>query len=50
MRRATEKAAAMLDMEAISIHALHEESDQIRCGADQVIAISIHALHEESDD
>ena len=33
----------------ISIHALHEESDQIPPAAMQAIGISIHALHEESD-
>ena len=34
----------------ISIHALHEESDE-RCDACDYLAgvISIHALHEESD-
>ena len=33
----------------ISIHALHEESDQ-ECLRDfQSVVISIHALHEESD-
>ena len=35
----------------ISIHALHEESDQPAEGADFAgIKISIHALHEESDE
>ena len=33
----------------ISIHALHEESDQYRHDGDQFAGISIHALHEESD-
>ena len=36
-------------MRVISIHALHEESDQ-ECLRDfQSVVISIHALHEESD-
>ena len=33
----------------ISIHALHEESDQHRQYSAQAQLISIHALHEESD-
>ena len=33
----------------ISIHALHEESDQILTQLQTQIRISIHALHEESD-
>ena len=33
----------------ISIHALHEESDQGLLDTVGWIAISIHALHEESD-
>ena len=33
----------------ISIHALHEESDQHTCKSPQGHEISIHALHEESD-
>ena len=33
----------------ISIHALHEESDQVGHGVLAAMAISIHALHEESD-
>ena len=33
----------------ISIHALHEESDQRLPRCDHIRRISIHALHEESD-
>ena len=33
----------------ISIHALHEESDQVKADFGLIIGISIHALHEESD-
>ena len=33
----------------ISIHALHEESDQGVEGLTDIVGISIHALHEESD-
>ena len=51
MRRATGvKLGFHLDFQAISIHALHEESDRrfegMLAGRR---AISIHALHEESD-
>ena len=49
MRRATSLALFVHRLNAISIHALHEESDDI----DQQLLydnyISIHALHEESD-
>ena len=34
---------------AISIHALHEESDQALLDGQPKKTISIHALHEESD-
>ena len=34
---------------SISIHALHEESDQSANCFQHVVLISIHALHEESD-
>ena len=33
----------------ISIHALHEESDNVLCLRAIDSVISIHALHEESD-
>ena len=33
----------------ISIHALHEESDNVGVAQLYVVLISIHALHEESD-
>ena len=33
----------------ISIHALHEESDQRVAAVSAEVEISIHALHEESD-
>ena len=33
----------------ISIHALHEESDQLVLRRRRDLGISIHALHEESD-
>ncbi len=33
----------------ISIHALHEESDQADQALNEYAGISIHALHEESD-
>ena len=33
----------------ISIHALHEESDEMYGITDEQLEISIHALHEESD-
>ncbi len=36
-------------VEDISIHALHEESDEISHQSEREICISIHALHEESD-
>ena len=34
----------------ISIHALHEESDEMYGITDEQLEISIHALHEESDE
>ena len=50
MRRATGSTRKRCDCRAISIHALHEESDlaYLRHG-DKPPIISIHALHEESD-
>ena len=50
MRRATNLAPENQPRVEISIHALHEESDDkfIQQKA-QVTNISIHALHEESD-
>ena len=49
MRRATNTVAAIVRNSAISIHALHEESDHANVAVDHSILISIHALHEESD-
>ena len=37
------------ELDKISIHALHEESDRFHRRKDRVGQISIHALHEESD-
>ena len=50
MRRATQRLPRCDHLGCISIHALHEESDDkfIQQKA-QVTNISIHALHEESD-
>ena len=36
-------------MATISIHALHEESDEVPDGFSLIVDISIHALHEESE-
>ena len=50
MRRATETCCRAVTMLCISIHALHEESDQTETVDDEIKPkISIHALHEESD-
>ena len=49
MRRATRVSAINPRREAISIHALHEESDSLALYEANAVAISIHALHEESD-
>ena len=50
MRRATLDSRAVENLVEISIHALHEESDQSGPGDYLVTGlISIHALHEESD-
>ena len=50
MRRATETCCRAVNMLCISIHALHEESDQTETVDDEIKPkISIHALHEESD-
>ena len=48
MRRAT-RGVEQLRRAGISIHALHEESDQPDCRPGGRPTISIHALHEESD-
>ena len=49
MRRATGAISSGLVQRAISIHALHEESDLCSYPSPSAVAISIHALHEESD-
>ena len=50
MRRATGHVAVVGDLDRISIHALHEESDRrMRSHGCSGLHISIHALHEESD-
>ena len=49
MRRATGAISSGLAQRAISIHALHEESDLCSYPSPSAVAISIHALHEESD-
>ena len=49
MRRATGLDSSHALIPAISIHALHEESDLQAVGDNPVDFISIHALHEESD-
>ena len=50
MRRATGAFAVDARGEAISIHALHEESDGlVKARTRNFNKISIHALHEESD-
>ena len=49
MRRATGRFADSGEPTAISIHALHEESDVSAINKTPKLAISIHALHEESD-
>ena len=49
MRRATGSTRKRCDYRAISIHALHEESDTYANATNvSYITISIHALHEES--
>ena len=51
MRRATKPYGHEQFHVLISIHALHEESDNLSfLGYDIFRGISIHALHEESDD
>ena len=43
-------ASGGVRLDAISIHALHEESDVFVCTVGGIsLIISIHALHEESD-
>ena len=49
MRRATLPVRLIVAPIVISIHALHEESDQIIKITERRGDISIHALHEESD-
>ena len=49
MRRATTEGRRCQPQEAISIHALHEESDGVHTPSGARDSISIHALHEESD-
>ena len=50
MRRATYRLATGGMVDAISIHALHEESDSKALDEYWTLdSISIHALHEESD-
>ena len=50
MRRATGWRCAAVKGPLISIHALHEESDDLaRADRGDELVISIHALHEESD-
>ena len=49
MRRATRGDLGARHGDVISIHALHEESDQRAYDAQRHVHISIHALHEESD-
>ena len=49
MRRATDTWDGAETFDRISIHALHEESDEGSRPAGLVAGISIHALHEESD-
>ena len=49
MRRATGRLGVPYRHRMISIHALHEESDQNRRIIRRNGIISIHALHEESD-
>ena len=49
MRRATGTQQERQFRPVISIHALHEESDQHGGNYDDGVRISIHALHEESD-
>ena len=50
MRRATGLSLSEVDLDAISIHALREESDAVKyINSGICIDISIHALREESD-
>ena len=49
MRRATYGLIIVSTTDLISIHALHEESDQSYERVSTKLSISIHALHEESD-
>ena len=49
MRRATFDVPRRISAYRISIHALHEESDNISVPLIIATSISIHALHEESD-
>ena len=49
MRRATKRLLERAGHGLISIHALHEESDDTPADIVTFFTISIHALHEESD-
>ena len=49
MRRATANRIQLRHLIVISIHALHEESDDYANNERAKTQISIHALHEESD-
>ncbi len=49
VRRATVLIFSPSDCQAISIHALREESDLDGVVKDYAVKISIHALREESD-
>ena len=49
MRRATYALGYLRYDMVISIHALHEESDEFCRRLLNLLLISIHALHEESD-
>ena len=49
MRRATHHVPRVRRQRHISIHALHEESDEVGDHVVGFLDISIHALHEESD-
>ena len=49
MRRATMFGVDTIPIADISIHALHEESDNLPERVGGELRISIHALHEESD-
>ena len=48
-RRATQTAQFRIEVKDISIHALREEGDPVRCRGPRRGPISIHALREEGD-